>query len=155
MTWLLATLFTVAAYPVDQPITKHKQIKQFYDLVNDVTTFNLKLCIQVAGGPLGSLDDIRVPPTSAVKDFHRKVENSAHTCWDDYDPGWYAAAIACLANGSEEDIEFVPLLQPECKQCDLTCAAHTFARKATGSSLSLSSSKEAVEDLLHTVVSIM
>ena len=146
MTWLLATLFTVQpAYPVDQNKTKYEQIEQFYYSV----TGESELTLYIAGEPF-SLDDIKVPATSAVENFRRKVKNSAHTCWDDYDPGWYAAAIAYL--GGEEDIEFVPLLQPECKQCDLICAAHTFARKATGSSLSLSSS---LEDLLHIVVSIM
>ena len=56
----------------------------------------------------------------------------------------------------KDDIEFVPLLEPDSKQCTLIRAAHTFVYEISVlSSLPLSWSKEALEDLLHTVVSVL
>lgn len=144
MTWLLATLFTIAAH-LGEPKTTHQQIQNFYHLVEKGTSYSF-----ITTEQLGS-NGIRPPASSAVKKFCHRVEHSAHTCWDSYDPGWYAAAVAYLYN--KDDIGFVPLLQPYCYQCNLT--AERFVHEIlTSSSLSSSTCKTALENLLWTMVSM-
>ena len=146
MTWLLATLFALAAHPVEPNLrtpTKSQQIEDFYDFVEFILSDS---DLFVAGEPLKS-SDIKVPTTSAVKKFCHEVKNSTHTCWDDYDPSWYAAAVAYLYD--EDDIEFVPLLQPHCRQCIPIRAAQTFAVET----LDANSFHSSLENLLCTLVS--
>ena len=150
MTWLLATLYTNSAHsvPSSSSKTKCQQVVDFY------LSAQMTSRLFIGGQPL-QLKDKKVPATSAVERFRHKVSTSLHTCWDNYDPGWYAAAVAYLYG--KDDIEFLPLLRPAyCNQCNLTCAARMFANEILDStSLSSSTSKEALEDLLRTMVNIL
>ena len=149
MEWFLAILFTLsqaASAHIIEPTSKCGQIQYFYRLVEKITPY-----VFIARKKL-NLNEIKAPATSVVENFRRSVESSTHTCWDEYDPGWYAAAVAYLYD--REEIEFLPLLRPHCNQCAFTCAARTFADRISESS-SLSSSKDAQEDLLWTMVSIL
>lgn len=152
ITWFLSILYTLSAtvHSVGEPRTgsKCQQIQDFYNLVRKIVSSK---SIFITGKRL-KLNQIEISPILAVINFHYKVVTSSHSCWDDYDPRWYAAAVAYLYD--EDDIEFVPLLQSNCKQCALTCVAHTFADRCLHPSF-LSSTKEALEDLLRTMVSMI
>ena len=151
ITWLLATLFAISAHsaPSSSSRTKCQQIVDFYHFVQATSDRRLFVVSQ----PL-RLGDRKVPATLVVENFRYKVKMSLHTCWDNYDPGWYAAAVAYLYG--KDDIEFVPLLRPAyCNQCDLTCAARMFANEILDStSLSSLTSREALKTLLRAMVII-
>ena len=149
MEWVLSALFTLSqtdsAHTVEST-SKCQQIQDFYHLVEKVASY-----IFIMGEPL---DGIKIPVTSVVENFRYKVNNSSHSCWDDYDPGWYAAAVAYLYD--IDDIEFVPLLQSDCEKCAFACAARALADKiSNSSSLSSSTSKIALENLFRTMVSTL
>lgn len=147
ITWLLATLYTISSHPAE-PKTNHRHIRDFYNRVQEITRTSY---LFIAGEPVKS-NDIKIPVTSTVEKFCSKVKQSCHSCWDGYNPRWYAAAVTYLYN--EDDIEFVPLVLSNCNECALTCAALTFAdRILVSRSVSSSMSKEALEILLHTMVS--
>ena len=149
MTWFLATLFTIAAYrdPVSsKPTTKRGQVQPlaFYDLAK----------VTMADRSCYPLYDSKISATPAIENFCHKVKTSAHTCWDDYDPSWYAAAVEYLYG--KDDIEFVPLMKPDCKQCTLIHAAHTFVDEISlADSRFLSSPTVALENLLCSLVGFL